>query len=140
MAEGILRSLAEERGMELEIDSAGTGDYHIGEPPDNRARANMQENGYDISDLRARQFTPEDFDRFDRIFVMDKSNYEDIMALASTETHKSKVDLFLNTSHPGENRVVPDPYFGGSDGFQHVHEMLDQAARALLIELDGENR
>jgi len=138
MAHGLLRSKAEARGFDIEIDSAGTGDYHIGEPPDKRAQSSMLENGYDISDLRARQFVAEDFDRFDRIFVMDKSNYEDVVQQASSNELKGKVDLFLNLSHPGENRVVPDPYFGGAEGFQHVHELLDGAVEAFLIELDGQ--
>lgn len=137
MAEGILRTKAEKHGVDLEIDSAGTGDYHIGEAPDPRAQENMEKNGYNISYLRARQFEAEDFSKYDKIFVMDKSNYENVVGLARSNDEKGKVDLFLNTSHPGENRVVPDPYFGGEDGFQHVHEMLDQAAEAFLIDLNG---
>lgn len=136
MAHGILRAKAEERKIRLEVDSAGTGDYHIGEAPDTRAQANMRKNGYEISDLRARQFEVSDFNRFDRIFVMDKMNYDNVIALAATNEEMEKVDLFLNMSHPGQNLVVPDPYFGGDEGFQQVHEMLEQAVDAFLAELN----
>ncbi len=136
MAEGILRSKAEERGVSIEIDSCGTADYHVGESPDKRAVSCMKDRSIDISGLRGRQFEQEDFNRYDRIFVMDKENYKNVMALAPSNEAKSKVDLFLNLSHPGENRVVPDPWFGGPEGFDHVFEMLNEAADALLVEID----
>ena len=136
MAEGILRSKAAERGVSLEIDSCGTADYHVGESPDKRAVSCMKDNGIDISSLRGRQFGKEDFDNYDRIFVMDKENYKNVMDLAPTNEHKGKVDLYLNLSHPGENRVVPDPWFGGPEGFDHVYEMLSEAANAFLIEIN----
>ena len=136
MAEGVLRTKAEEKGVSLEIDSCGTGDWHVGDAPDKRAQKCMKDHGYDISTLRARQFEVADFDRFDHIFVMDKENYKNVVTLAPTNDHKSKVDLFLNLSHPGENKVVPDPYFGGPDGFDQVYAMLASAAEAFLIETD----
>ena len=140
MAEGVLRSKAEEKGFSIEIDSCGTGDWHAGESPDDRAQKCMKDHGYDISDLRARQFRTEDFDRFDHIFVMDKENYKNVVNLAPTNEHKSKVNLFLNMSHPSENRVVPDPYFGGPEGFNHVYDMLAEAADAFLIEKNEQVR
>lgn len=140
MAEGVLRTKAEEKGISIEIDSCGTGDWHLGESPDDRAQKCMKDHDYDISDLRARQFQIEDFDRFDRIFVMDKENYKNVVNLAPSNDHKNKVDLFLNSSHPGENRVVPDPYFGGPDGFNQVHDMLASAAEAFLIQMNGSAR
>lgn len=137
MAHGLLRDRAREKGLKLEIDSAGTGNYHIGEAPDKRALENMKANGHDISDLKARQFSVSDFDEYDRIFVMDQSNYENVMDVARSDGDKEKVDLFLNLAHPGENMEVPDPYFGGDQGFQHVYELLDNAAENLISELEN---
>ena len=135
-----MRAKAKEKGVSIEIDSCGTGNWHAGESPDHRAQKCMKDHDYDISDLRARQFQIEDFDRFDHIFVMDKENYKNVLTLAPANDHKSKVDLFLNRSHPGENRVVPDPYFGGPDGFDHVYDMLAEAAEAFLMEADESAR
>ena len=132
MADGILRKKFEEAGIEAEVDSAGTGNYHIGKGPDKRAIANMAENDHDITMLRARQFSVSDFDAFDEIYVMDKSNYENVVALARNDADKEKVNLFMNISHPGENIEVPDPYFGGDEGFQEVYEMLTEAADVLI--------
>ena len=137
MADGIMRSKVEQYGLEVEIDSAGTSDYHIGEGPDERATANMAQNGLDISMLRARQFEVSDYDSFDLIYVMDESNYKNVIALARNEEDKKKVDLFMNLSHPGENINVPDPYFGGEAGFQHVYEMLSQSAEILIQKING---
>lgn len=136
MAHGLLRDRAREKGLKLEIDSAGTGNYHIGEAPDKRALENMKANGHDISDLKARQFSVSDFDDYDRIFVMDQSNYENVMDVARSDGDKEKVDLFLNLAHPGENMEVPDPYFGGDQGFQHVYELLNNAVENLISELE----
>ncbi len=137
MAEGVLRHKFEEAGVDVDIDSAGTGDFHIGEGPDKRAVAHMDKNGHDISKLRARQFTVSDFDTYDEIYVMDESNYENVIALARNDSDKKKVDLFMNLSHPGENIDVPDPYFGGESGFQKVYEMLSQSADVLISKLNG---
>lgn len=136
MAEGVLRHKFEEAGLDVEIDSAGTNDYHIGEGPDKRALANMEKNGLDISMLRARQFTVNDYDEYDQIYVMDKSNYTNVIALARNDADKEKVDLFMNLAHPGENIDVPDPYFGGEAGFHSVYEMLSQSADVLISKLN----
>jgi protein-tyrosine phosphatase len=135
MAEGLLCDKIKVADANFEISSAGTNDYHIGEAPDKRAQENMKKNGHDISGLSARQFRHDDFITYDRIYVMDKSNYKDVVALAKNDAEKKKVDLFLNIAHPGENREVPDPYFGGEDGFQEVYEMLEQSADVLISEL-----
>jgi len=140
MAHGLLRDRAQEKDLKVKIDSAGTGNYHIGEAPDKRARENMKANGHDISDLKARQFAVSDFDDYDRIFVMDQANYENVMSVARSQDDKEKVDLFLNLAHPGENREVPDPYFGGDQGFQHVYELLDKAAENLISEIGNDGR
>jgi len=138
MAEGIVRDRIEELGLDVELDSAGTGDYHIGEGPDKRAQANMRQNGHDISDLKARQFKAKDFDAFDRIFVMDQSNYQNVLSLARTDEDREKVELFLNLASPGSDAEVPDPYFGGESGFQHVYELLNESADKLMEELSNE--
>ena len=136
LAEAILRQKSEQLDLDIHIDSAGTSDYHIGESPDQRSSENALTNGLDISYLRARQFMVEDFDRFDRIFVMDRSNKENVLRLSRGDEDSKKVDLILNLTHPGSNMEVPDPYFGGAKGFQHVYELLDEATDRIIEELD----
>jgi len=133
VAEGILRHKLSNLGIDsISTDSAGTSSYHIGEAPDRRMRATSLENGVNIDDLRARQFVPSDYDDFDIIYAMDSSNYNDIIAQARTEEEKSKVKLILNEINPGMNQAVPDPYYGGDDGFQHVFDLLDKATDVII--------
>jgi protein-tyrosine phosphatase len=136
LAEGVMRQKAAERNIELTLDSCGTSSYHIGEPPDPRSIDNARRNGVDISDLRARQFSVEDFKRFDRIYVMDESNYDDVMRHAAKPEYKNKVRMILNELHPGSNQPVPDPYFGGDAGFQHVFELLNATCDKILDEIE----
>ncbi len=135
MAEGIFRKHVEVMGTRTIVDSCGTSDYHVGEAPDYRAVKTLEKQGIDISGLAARQFIVEDFDRFDHIFAMDVSNLMNILALARNDNDKSKVSLLLDELFPGENRSVPDPYFGGIDGFNEVYQMIDQAAATYLNKL-----
>ena len=130
LAKGILDSLIDDD--QVEVDSAGTGDYHIGSLPDKRSIEVAKKNGIDITDQRGRQFTADDFNRFDYILAMDNYNYEDIIALASNEEDKKKVKLILNYAVPDENLDVPDPYFGGKSGFDDVYDMLDKACRNFI--------
>jgi protein-tyrosine phosphatase len=132
MAEGAFRHRAQELGLTLELDSAGTGGWHVGEAPDRRMQETARKHGVDISDLRARQFRVQDFDAFDRIYVMDESNYRNVMALARDDFDRAKVKMMLDELYPGEQRAVPDPYFGGADGFEHVFELLTNAARKVM--------
>lgn len=132
MAEGVLRHHANAHGIAIEIDSAGTGNYHVGEAPDKRAIQYMKSKGIDISNLRARQFSKSDFMEFDIIYAMDDSNYRNILKLASSETHRSKVKMILNETSPSENRPVPDPYFGGMEGFEEVFDLLDEVSASLI--------
>ena len=127
LAKGILDSLIDQN--QVIVDSAGTGDYHIGDSPDERSIEVAKKNSLDISDQRGRQFTADDFKRFDYILAMDNYNYEDIMALASNDEDKKKVKLILDYAIPGENLDVPDPYFGGQSGFDDVYDMLTKACR-----------
>lgn len=132
MADGWLRHRVLEKGLPIEVDSAGTANYHVGEQPDPRMRKFAKEAGVSIDSLRARQFVVADFDRFDRIFVMDKSNFTNVIRLARNEADKAKVALYLNELFPGEDREVPDPYYGDEHGFRHVIELLDTTTNAFL--------
>lgn len=132
LAEGILRSKLSE---DFIVDSAGTGGWHAGQLPDKRSIAIAKSKGLDITNQKARQFKVSDFTTFDYIFVMDNSNYKDVLALAPNEKVKSKVKLILNELFPNENVDVPDPYYGGEDGFENVYEMLDQACEEIARKL-----
>jgi protein-tyrosine phosphatase len=134
LAEGILLHMVAEKKLDLVIDSAGTSDYHINEAPDARTIANAKKHNIDLSPLRARQFTVEDFNAFDKIFVMDKSNLQNVLKLARNESDKQKVDLFLNISHPNGNMEVPDPYFGGEQGFENVFQLIWKASEKLIAD------
>jgi protein-tyrosine phosphatase len=129
LAEGILKSKV--ASDDIFVDSAGTGDYHIDECPDPRSIAIAREYDLDITSQRGRQFSVEDFDNFDKIYVMDMSNYHDVLSKARNEKDRNKVSLILNEIFPGENVEVPDPYHGGEDGFQRVYEMLDEACEII---------
>lgn len=131
LAEGIMKARAAEAGLPWTVDSAGTGYWHTGELPDRRSIQVGGKYGIDITDQRARQFQPDDFDRFDRIFVMDVNNRRDVLILAKNEEHRSKVSLILDETHPGEDRSVPDPYYD-DNGFEAVYEMLDEACRRFI--------
>lgn len=130
MAEGILKRKAEELGIEIEVDSAGTSDWHEGEQPDPRAMAEMRSNGIDISDQRSRPFTAADFDRFDHILVMDTSNRTNVLNMARTQEDRDKVSLILDHGNAVKGHSVPDPYY--DDGFGRVYELLDHACGAFL--------
>jgi protein-tyrosine phosphatase len=127
LAEGILRTKTQKYNLPIHIDSAGTSNFHIGDKPDKRSIANAQRHHIDISMLRARQFSAKDFDIFDYILVMDSNNYNDVVKQARNEKDKEKVNMILNYSYPQSNMAVPDPYYGGEDGFEEVFQLLDKA-------------
>lgn len=133
LAEGILKSKID--SSEVFVDSAGTGDWHIGSEPDKRSIAVGTKYNVDITEQRGRLFTQKDFEDFDLIYAMDNSNRENILALAKTEEDKSKVKLILDEIFPGENVDVPDPYFGGDQGFEDVFKMLDEACELIAKKL-----
>lgn len=136
MAEGIMRNKVEKYGIgDVFIDSAGTSNYHIGEHPDNRAVKNLRSHDIDISTLSARQFEVNDFDRFDLIFAMDSSNYGDIISMARHESDRKKVSMILNMLNPESNQSVPDPYYGGIQGFENVFILLDEACEMIIKSL-----
>ncbi|MFL0354449.1 low molecular weight protein-tyrosine-phosphatase [Xanthomarina sp. GH4-25] len=129
LAEGILRDKLP--SSKYIIDSAGTGNYHVGDPPDLRSIKVAKKYGLDISNQKGRQFTEIDFDKFDLIYVMDSSNYQNVIKLARTETDKEKVKFILNEIYPDQNYNVPDPYTGGIQGFESTFKMLDEACNEI---------
>jgi protein-tyrosine phosphatase len=139
LAEGILREKTKAAGIDVYIDSAGTSNYHTGEHPDKRTILNAKQHGVDLSQLKARQFTAEDYDAFDTIFVMDSSNYSDVISLSRNNDDKKKVELILNRVYPGSNMSVPDPYFGGEQGFENVFILLDKACEIIVDALQSIN-
>jgi len=133
LAEGILASkLPKDTFI---VDSAGTGSWHVGHSPDKRSIAVAQKNGLCIDGQKGRQFKTADFDEFDYIYVMDNSNYRDVLQLAKTPEHKNKVHLILNELFPDENVDVPDPYFGAVNGFDNVYQMLDEVSEIIAAKL-----
>ncbi|MDP2794657.1 MAG: low molecular weight protein-tyrosine-phosphatase [Sulfurisoma sp.] len=135
-AEGVVRAHLEGAGMvpEVEVDSAGTHGYHIGKSPDGRAMEAAAGRGYDLSALRARQVSEFDFVRFDRILAMDRDNL-DLLRQACPAEHRHKLGLFLEYSRNFAEREVPDPYYGGADGFEHVLDLVEDAALGLIDSL-----
>ncbi|PID43500.1 MAG: phosphotyrosine protein phosphatase [Proteobacteria bacterium] len=135
-AHGAFRKLVQERGLarQIEIDSAGTAPYHIGKAPDKRAQKTAIARGITISDLKARQVKESDFEEFDYIFAMDKSNLEDLLDICPDE-YKYKVRLFLGLIQDGDYLEVPDPYYGGQAGFDIVFDLVQEASEALLAQI-----
>ncbi|MGH6826757.1 low molecular weight protein-tyrosine-phosphatase [Methyloceanibacter sp.] len=141
MAEGVFRRVAEEEGLidRFEIDSAGLGDWHIGQAPDHRAQKAARSRGVDISSQSARQVVDEDFERFDLLLVMDRSNYAELKARAPHEA-RAKIRPFLDFAPHVGTSDVPDPFFGGTEGFDHALDLIEAASRGLLASLTGEDR
>ena len=132
-AEGVFRSVLEQRAPELrvEVDSAGTHAYHLGHAPDPRACRAAQRRGIDLTKQRARQVTVEDFERFELVLAMDELNWAQLIELAPPE-HRHRVRLFLEFAPDAGRRDVPDPYYGGSNGFEFVLDLVEQASMGLL--------
>ena len=133
LAEGILKS----KSNNLYVDSAGTAGYHIGKKPDLRSIEIGRINNVDISDQRARQFSSSDFSRFDKIYAMDNDNYSKIISLANNQEDIDKVDLILNELYPGEFKSVPDPYYGGEQGFINIYDMLEKACERIISKYES---
>jgi protein-tyrosine phosphatase len=125
LAEGIMQHLADEKGLKWEIDSAGTGDWHVGEGPDRRSVRTAHKHGIDISKQVCRLFRPSDFDTFDHILVMDKSNLSNVLAMAHNAEDRQKVSMLLG------NRVVPDPYHDDSQ-FEPVFKLIEAGCKAFI--------
>jgi low molecular weight protein-tyrosine phosphatase len=127
-AEGVMRRLIDDAGLDIEVDSAGTGGWHAGEPPDERATLAAQRRGVTLSGA-ARQVRPDDFQRFDLLVAMDRGNLRELLALAPDDEAAAKVRLLVPDAD------VPDPYYGGDRGFETVLDMVEAACRELLDEL-----
>jgi low molecular weight protein-tyrosine phosphatase len=139
MAEGVFYRLAEAEGVldRFELDSAGLGDWHVGQAPDARAQAATHRRGIDISGQCARQLCDADFERFDLLLAMDSSNLAELEQLAPKQ-HRAKLRRFLDFAPKVATRDVPDPFFGGGEGFDHALDLIEEACRGLLATLlDG---
>lgn len=134
LAHGILESKLPKENFY--VDSAGTAAYHIGNPPDERSILVAKQNGLDISTQSARQFIVSDFDSFDYIYAMDQSNYTNIVSLARHNDDISKVTLFLKVNPTVKNKNMPDPYYGGQSGFEHVYNLINETCNILVTTLN----
>ena len=134
-AEAVFRHKADEAGLKLTIDSAGTHGYHTGSPPDKRSQAAGQERGYSFKGLKCRRVSDTDFETFDLILAMDQSNLRNLQALRPAGA-RADLDLYLRRFDLALDEV-PDPYYGGEDGFEQVLDLIEQASDALLIEIKG---
>ena len=135
-AEGVFRDLVRREGLaeRIRTDSCGTSGWHIGNPPDSRACAEAERRGIDLSDLRARQIRESDFNEFDYILGMDDQNITNLQSMCPTN-HKDRIKLFLSYAPDVGRHDVPDPYYGGPDGFRDVFDMIDQASHGLLSDI-----
>lgn len=135
-AHALFRQLVEDEGLEqaIKIDSAGTHAYHVGEAPDRRSAAKALSMGIDMSDLRARQAVPEDFYEFDYVLAMDADNYANLQAICPAG-YESRLGMFLDFAKEYSTNEVPDPYYGGASGFDHVFDLVDSGSRGLLEDI-----
>lgn len=136
-AEAVLRQRLQQAGLaeRIEVDSAGTGDWHVGKAPDPRTQEAASRRGYDLSGLRGRQVCADDFSRFDLVLAMDGANLRDLQRMRPAQA-QGELDLYLRRYDLAVDEV-PDPYYGGTEGFEQVLDLLEQASDALLIELKG---
>jgi protein-tyrosine phosphatase len=139
VAEGVMRQKIEKYKLDAVVESSGTSNFHIGAPPDSRSIFNAQKHNVDISKFKASQFSKQDLDTFDLIFVMDANNYNDVIKLASTDIQKSKISLLLNALTVNENRAVPDPYYGNANDFETVFYLIDDACEKIAMKLITQN-
>lgn len=140
LAEGILQHKANNAGLNWKVDSAGTGSWHVGDPPHKLSQKVAKLNGIDITHLRGRQFRGQDMIEFDRVYFMDEDNYLDARSIAGQLWMDEKADLLLNEIYPGRNKPVPDPYYGGEDGYHDVFDMISKACDAIIAKYAGNNQ
>jgi len=135
-AQGMFEALVEQARLSgrIHIDSAGTHAYHVGEPPDQRAREAAARRGIDLARQRARRVDPADFEQFDYVVAMDRSNLEDLHLICPDE-HRQKLRLLLDFARHLEQQDVPDPYYGGAQGFERVLDLVEEGARGLLEDI-----
>lgn len=135
-AHGVFQALVEREGLShrIEVDSAGTHAYHIGNPPDPRSQEMAERRGVDLSELRARKAVTEDFEMFDYVLAMDRANYDDLLDICPPQ-HEEKLRLFLDFASGTDMSEVPDPYYGGARGFEEVFDLVENASAGLLREI-----
>ncbi|MFC4260421.1 low molecular weight protein-tyrosine-phosphatase [Marinobacter lacisalsi] len=135
-AEGVFRRQLERHGLsdQVEVDSCGTGNWHVGKGPDERARQSAADRGVDIGHLRARQFRPDDLDEFDYVLTMDRQNLADVRDIWQQQGG-TEPRLFLEFLSRGHDEEVPDPYYGGDDGFERVLDLITEASEGLLADI-----
>ena len=143
MAEGVLRRLLEDADLsdQVYVDSAGThADYHPHSPPDHRSQATALRRGVDLSGIRARRVTTADFTEFDHVLAMDRQNFTDLQATCRNAELRQRIELFLDFAPDQSVREVPDPYYGGPDGFERVMDLIEAAAQGFLVHLCEQHR
>ncbi len=139
VAEGIMLHLKEKYQLDVEIDSAGTASYHIGEAPDRRTIANAAKHGIDLTNLRARQFEVKDFDKFDWILAMDINNMNTLKRMTVEQKHLQKIKLMLDFAYSFSNAEVPDPYYGTEKDFELVFNLVNKACRSIVNQISTSN-
>jgi protein-tyrosine phosphatase len=136
LAEGVLKHKLKQSGIDIHVASSGTANYHVGETADPRMITTARRHGIDISAHRGSQFSVNDFDRYDKIYVMDGSNYKNVIRLARHDDDRAKVQLIMDVLDPETGYDVPDPYYSGDDGFELVYNMLDQACDQIVKNIE----
>ncbi|MBI3883720.1 MAG: low molecular weight phosphotyrosine protein phosphatase [Sphingobacteriales bacterium] len=132
LAEGILQQKIRKAGLNWIVDSAGTNGYHIGENPHRLSQKVAKENGINICNQKARKFLKKDFERFDKIYAMAGDVIDEMKSIARESFNETKVDLLLNETHPGQNKDVPDPWYGPEAGYHEVYKLIDEACEAII--------
>ena len=138
LAEGIMKEKIRIYNLDAVVDSCGFESYHVGEGADPRSCDIAAKNGISLDRHSARRFRISDFDEFDKIYVMDSNNYYDVKSVARNQADIEKVDFILNEIKPGSNEPVPDPYYGGKDGFRNIYNMLDEACEVIANKISKE--
>jgi len=138
-AEGVFREMVNQKGLsdQIKTDSAGTGAWHVGNPPDGRATKSALTRGYDLSDLRARQAVMADFKEFDYVLAMDRSNYANLQSICPSG-YEDRLHMFLSFFPDSPEEEVPDPYYGGPAGFDYVLDLVEEASNGLLKDIEKE--
>ena len=134
LAEGILAQKTQH--LNIFVDSAGTAGYHVGNLPDPRSIEIAKKHNINLRNQRARQFSRTDFEKFDLIYAMDKSNYAHLTSLAENKEERKKIRMILNEINPNTYESVPDPYYGGENGFQNVYNMLEKACKKIAKQIE----
>jgi protein-tyrosine phosphatase len=136
LAQGILERKSKENNTNIYVDSAGTAGWHVGSSPDSRSINIAKKNNIDISYQKARKFSTYDFKKFDKIFVMDTSNYRDLIRLCSNQKECNKIQLILKNIDPEKSLSVPDPYYGKENGFENIYRLLEKACSKIISEIE----